>query len=145
MRQVKKHLSCEKNYRFFLFELCLHQAMTLIEFLHLVSIFWDLGFDLYPFKILTRGKGSLIPNCTPVGADLCVCPEDTQQKIKGEHTGSSPLPDMMSLGAIMSGEHIGSPLHAMIQWFKTMITNGFIWGGKIIIGNRIKIMATQLL
>jgi len=82
--------------------------MTLIEFLHLVSIFWDLGFNLYPFKILTRGKGSLIPNCTPVGADLCVCPEDTQQKIKGEH--------------------IGSPLHAMIQWFKTMTTNGYIWG-----------------
>jgi len=71
-----------------------------------------------------------------VGADLCVCPDDTRQKIKTGQSGEYQA---------KSGEHIGSPLHAMIQWFKTMITNGFIWGGKIIIGNRIKIMATQLL
>ena len=54
---------------------------------------------------------------SPVGADLCVCPndlcvcpDDTHQKIKGEHTGS--------------------PLHAMIQWFKTMTTNEYIRGVK---------------
>jgi len=41
-----------------------------------------------------------------VGADLCVCPEDRK------------------------GEHTGSPLHKMIQWFKTMSTNEYIHGVK---------------
>jgi putative transposase len=50
-----------------------------------------------------------------VGADLRVCPvpmgsgEDGQ---KGEHTAQ--------------GEHIGSPLQKIIQWFKTMSTNEYI-------------------
>ncbi len=37
-----------------------------------------------------------------VGADLRVCPNNNQ------------------------GEHIGSPLHKMVQWFKTMTTNEYI-------------------
>jgi REP element-mobilizing transposase RayT len=44
----------------------------------------------------------------PVGADLRVCPVPT--------------------GTEKSGEHIGSPLHTMIQWFKTMTTNEYIRG-----------------
>lgn len=40
----------------------------------------------------------------PVGADLCVCP------CKNDKTG----------------EHIGSPLHCVVQWFKTMTTNEYI-------------------
>ena len=43
-----------------------------------------------------------------VGADLCVCPDKT-----GEHMGSK-------------GEHMGSPLHRVVQWFKTMTTNEYI-------------------
>jgi REP element-mobilizing transposase RayT len=39
-----------------------------------------------------------------VGADLCVCPE--------------------------TGEHIGSPLPKIVQWFKTMTTNEYISGVK---------------
>jgi REP element-mobilizing transposase RayT len=31
---------------------------------------------------------------------------------------------------IQQGEHIGSPLHKMIQWFKTMTTNEYIRGVK---------------
>jgi len=42
---------------------------------------------------------------TPVGADLRVCP-------------------------IEQGGHIGPPLHAVIQWFKTMTTNEYIRGVK---------------
>jgi len=38
---------------------------------------------------------------TNVGADLRVCPNN-------------------------KGEHIGSPLHRIIQWFKTMTTNEYI-------------------
>jgi REP element-mobilizing transposase RayT len=47
-----------------------------------------------------------------VGADLRVCPD-----ILGEceHT---------------LGEHTGSPLHAIVQWFKTMTTNEYIRGVK---------------
>ena len=41
----------------------------------------------------------------PVGADLCVCPDDHK-----------------------AGEHTGSPLHRVIQWFKTMTTNEYIRG-----------------
>ena len=37
-----------------------------------------------------------------VGADLCVCPNEKQ------------------------GEHTGSPLHVIVQWFKTMTTNEYI-------------------
>ena len=39
-----------------------------------------------------------------VGADLRVCPNDDNKK----------------------GEHIGSPLPAIVQWFKTMTTNEYI-------------------
>ncbi|MBQ2127100.1 MAG: transposase [Bacteroidaceae bacterium] len=45
-----------------------------------------------------------------VGADRCVCP---QNKSKG-----------------IQGEHIGSPLHRVVQWFKTMTTNAYINGVK---------------
>jgi REP element-mobilizing transposase RayT len=50
-----------------------------------------------------------------VGADLRVCPD-----ILGEH------------GENILGEHIGSPLHAVIQWFKTMTTNEYIRGVKML-------------
>ena len=45
--------------------------------------------------------GIITINRKYVGADLCVCPNN-------------------------KGEHIGSPLHKMIQWFKTMTTNDYI-------------------
>lgn len=44
-----------------------------------------------------------------VGADLCVCPDDGgDQKIR------------------LKGEHTDSPLHEIVQWFKTMTTNEYI-------------------
>lgn len=45
---------------------------------------------------------------TTVGADLRVCPDLRENK-------QNEL-----------GEHIGSPLHSIIQWFKTMTTNEYI-------------------
>ncbi len=50
-----------------------------------------------------------------VGADLCVCPEhDTDfAASQGEYRGSRDDP----------GEHTGSPLPTIVQWFKTMTTN----------------------
>ncbi|MBI5326386.1 MAG: hypothetical protein HZB41_14120 [Ignavibacteriae bacterium] len=45
-----------------------------------------------------------------VGADLCVCPDIQNEYNKIE----------------TQGEHIGSPLHRIIQWFKTLTTNEYI-------------------
>lgn len=64
---------------------------------------------------------------SPVGADLCVCPITDapipSENIPGkndqdEHTIQDEHP--------IRGEHAGSPLRAIIQWFKTMTTNNYI-------------------
>ncbi len=53
-----------------------------------------------------------------VGADLCVCPDKS-------------LRDLRILGdQRILGEHTGSPLHRVVQWFKTMTTNEYIRGVK---------------
>ena len=92
--------------------------------------------------------------CVCPNADLCVCPIDGQPKIKGQShriaptdgtisgepiseyinsdeiiSGDTNLDDTNSNKPI-SGEHIGSPLHRVVQWFKTMTTNEYIRGVK---------------
>lgn len=52
-----------------------------------------------------------------VGADLRVCPN-----------GINDIP-ILGDNPIL-GEHIGSPLHTVVQWFKTMTTNEYIRGVK---------------
>ncbi len=46
--------------------------------------------------------------------------------------GADPrvCPDKQSRGEQLQGEHIGSPLHRVVQWFKTMTTNEYIRGVK---------------
>lgn len=59
-----------------------------------------------------------------VGTDLRVCPNtnnDVVDAILGEHVLDKIL-----------GEHIGSPLHRVVQWFKTMTTNEYIRGVNIL-------------
>ena len=51
-----------------------------------------------------------------VGADLRVRPDSAPRQTMGEH--------------VTMGEHIGSPLHRVVQWFKTMTTNEYIRGVK---------------
>jgi len=67
-----------------------------------------------------------------VGADLCVCPGNTDKHANvgkygnaDKHVGADlcVCPDEL-------GEHAGSPLHRVVQWFKTMTTNGYIRGVK---------------
>ena len=70
-----------------------------------------------------------------VGADLRVCPDN-----EGEHMVGADLrvcPD--NSGDVCyfqndihynEGEHMGSPLHRIVQWFKTMTTNEYIRGVK---------------
>jgi REP element-mobilizing transposase RayT len=57
---------------------------------------------------------------THVGADLCVCPNES-----GAHVGADQrvCPDE-------TGAHTGAPLPEIIQWFKTMTTNEYIRGVK---------------
>jgi len=51
-----------------------------------------------------------------VGADLRVCPNNTDDH--NPNTGGEHNPN--------TGEHMGSPLHFVVQWFKTMTTNEYI-------------------
>ncbi|MBP1618882.1 MAG: hypothetical protein H6Q14_2709 [Bacteroidetes bacterium] len=52
-----------------------------------------------------------------VGADLRVCPNTNNA-------------DANTMIGNIRGEHIGSPLHRVVQWFKTMSTNEYIRGVK---------------
>ncbi|MCU0430935.1 MAG: hypothetical protein MUF42_13305 [Cytophagaceae bacterium] len=62
-----------------------------------------------------------------VGADLRVGPNH-------ENIGPNPILNERVLKSgervLISGEHKGSPLHRMVQWFKTMTTNEYIHGVK---------------
>jgi putative transposase len=55
------------------------------------------------------------PDSETVGANLCVRPDSI----------TTELDEPAELG-----EHIGSPLHRVLQWFKTMTTNEYIRGVK---------------
>ena len=59
-----------------------------------------------------------------VGADLRVCPNSNsgESDNSGEHDNS--------VKSDILGEHVGSPLHRVMQWFKTMTTNEYIRGVK---------------
>jgi len=58
----------------------------------------------------TNATASATP---PVGADLCVCPNDFNRDIMGER----PIITGEHVGGDILGEHIGSPLHRVVQWF----------------------------
>ncbi len=57
-----------------------------------------------------------------VGADLCVCPKNKRIEKNSERD--------INKESIKRVEHTGSPLHSIIQWFKTMTTNEYIRGVK---------------
>jgi hypothetical protein len=75
----------------------------------------------------------------PVGADPCVCPitdpcvcpintqtnDLSQTRDISKTHGISQTHDISQSFGI-EGEHMGSPLHRVIQWFKTMTTNEYI-------------------
>jgi REP element-mobilizing transposase RayT len=60
-----------------------------------------------------------------VGADLRVCPDNGQS-----HRIAPTNPWNCIMTDKSSGEHTGSPLHVVVQWFKTMTTNEYIRGVK---------------
>jgi hypothetical protein len=59
-----------------------------------------------------------------VGADPCVCPDDH----RGGPATEKKIPGKRMVDKHEAGEHTGSPLHRVIQWFKTMTTNEYIRG-----------------
>jgi REP element-mobilizing transposase RayT len=59
-----------------------------------------------------------------VRADLRVCPDE--MPTNGVRADLRVCPDEMPI----LGEHAGSPLHRVVQWFKTMTTNEYIRGVK---------------
>ena len=63
-----------------------------------------------------------------VGADLCVCPNNKQKTTENVEADLRVCPKDESLLNNKNdlGEHIGSPLQSVIQWFKTMTTNEYI-------------------
>lgn len=63
-----------------------------------------------------------------VGADLRVCPDDENGQLP-ENGQSHIIAPTINEREIL-GEHIGSPLHRVVQWFKTMTTNEYIRGVK---------------
>jgi REP element-mobilizing transposase RayT len=90
-----------------------------------------------------------------VGADLRVCPNEKHicpnekqvdvnnpNPVLGEHKPNVILGEhipvlgehkpnvVLDKPNVILGEHIGSPLHAIIQWLKTMTTNEYIRGVK---------------
>lgn len=81
------------------------------------------SINLDEYIIMPNHLHGIINIKSSVGADPCVCPSwvggcpplEGVGPNRGEHTGSQ-----------YRGEHTGSPLHRMIQWFKTMSTNNYI-------------------
>lgn len=63
---------------------------------------------------------------TNVGADLRVCPDDDINNIFSEENDKYINENVDNI----EGEHIGSPLHTVVQWLKTMTTNEYIRGVK---------------
>jgi putative transposase len=69
------------------------------------------------------------PNNGIVRADPRVRPEnESSDSILGQTHGSAPT-NGANMGNIL-GEHAGSPVHRIVQWFKTMSTNEYIRGVK---------------
>jgi putative transposase len=77
-----------------------------------------------------------------VGADLRVCPNSISKTGADISDGGNTNTDISDGGNTntdisdggnthyIEGEHIGSPLHRVVQWFKTMTTNEYIRGVK---------------
>ncbi len=103
-------------------EMVLNDAGEMIKkwYFELVNKFRDIRCD--EFIIMPNHVHAIIQNVGTVGADLCVCPEDSL----GEHHSGEHMLGEHTLGKHTLGEHTGSPLQKIVQWFKTMTINEYI-------------------
>lgn len=98
---------------------------------------------VYFVTICTHNRECLFGDI--VGANLCVCPNNPHKIIKKylsemenkykniEIDKFIIMPNHIHFILIINNktsEHSGSPLHEMIKWFKTQITNEYIHGVK---------------
>jgi putative transposase len=108
-------------------EMVLNDAGKMVDkwYAELENKFQDIRCDEY--IIMPNHCHAIIQNIgvDPVGADLRVCPDD----LRVCPDDLRVCPDGHRHGRT-SGEHTGSPLHRVIQWFKTMTTNEYIRGVK---------------
>ena len=96
--------------------------MVLNEAGDLVEKWWNKIPDKFPD--IELGEYQIMPNhfhaiVINVGADPCVGPSLPVAP-------DTPTNQQEISGFSKQGEHAGSPLHRVIQWFKTMVTNKFI-------------------
>jgi len=106
-------------------EMRLNTAGRMIEkwFWELENKFQDICCDEH--IVMPNHFHCIIINVGAVGADLRVCPDDGQSR-DGQSRRIAPT----EMGEHNRGEHIGSPLPVVVQWFKTMTTNEYIRGVK---------------
>ena len=136
-------------------EMILNDAGQMVEKwrAELSNKFPDIKLDTY--VIMPNHFHAIIENTgnIAVGADLRVCPDELGEhggehggnilgehggnilgeygeNILGEYGGEHGENILGEHGDEYEGEHIGSPLRAVIQWFKTMTTNEYIRGVK---------------
>ncbi len=107
----------------------LNDAGQMVEkwYYELKNKFGDIKCD--EMVVMPNHFHCIIENVGTVGADLRVCPDNDQNGQNVENGQShriaptgEPLPIL--------GEHVGSPLQTVVQWFKTMTTNEYIRGVK---------------
>ena len=108
-------------------EMILNDAGKMIEkwYAELPNKFSDIA--LGEFVVMPNHFHAIIINTGDVRPNLCVRPDDFGQIHRlGQTHRSAPTDNDNNI----LGEHIGSPLHRVVQWFKTMTTNEYIRGVK---------------
>jgi len=118
-------------------EMVLNDAGKMIEkwCIELSHKFPDIELDTY--IIMPNHFHAIIANNgDAVGAHLRVRPnemrpnENVCDNSMGRTHRCAPTAATAATNADILGEHTGSPLHAVVQWFKTMTTNEYIRGVK---------------
>src|SRR5690606_30836250 len=101
-----------------------HEMVVMPNHFHcIVEITVRADLRVCPNEPTVRADLCVCPDESTVRADLCVCPdESTNPETSNEHDNLS------GDGGNISGEHVGSNLHRVVQWFKTMTTNEYIRG-----------------
>jgi REP element-mobilizing transposase RayT len=91
---------------------------------HFHAIVENVGADpcVGPENRAIPAAGDVNINSTDcVVADPGACPAGRRVNLAGRRVGPPEIADFSN-----QGEHTGSPLHRVVQWFKTMTTNEFI-------------------
>jgi len=109
-------------------EMILNDAGIMIKkwYRELTNKFPDIKCD--EMIVMPNHFHCIVENIGAVRADLRVCPDNTGVN-PDVRTNDDEQSEPFALGEpLILGEHIGSPLRAVMQWFKTITTNEYIRG-----------------